>query len=243
MRARASASVGGLGGDAQLALPLLGVGGQGGVGHGVHLLPELVFHLRLPDAEELERPGDDGPVGQRAEIGRRPVAEHGGALPGRAGEHEDVDALRFKRAAGCGPPVVLKDGGTLREVELLGVVGRHLPADFLEEGPAAGLGLRVMDQLFSKARGQYIFRQVVAGGAQPPRGDNQVGPGFGQFHRRPQPPGVVPHHGVVIDVDPQGGEPLGEHLCVGIGDVAEEQLGAHGDELRSMGHGNALPFL
>ena len=35
---------GGVGGDAQLAFPLLGIGGQGGIAHTVHLFPEPGLH-------------------------------------------------------------------------------------------------------------------------------------------------------------------------------------------------------
>ena len=223
-----------LGRDAQLALPLLGIGGQGGVLHGVHLLPQQLLHPRLADPEELEGAGDDGPLGQAPEIGGRPVAEHGGTLPGRAGQHEDMDAVRLKGAARGRAPVVLKHHGPLGHVELLGVVGGHLPPDRLEKGAAAGLGLGVVHQLAAKALGQDVFGQVVTGGSQPSGSDDEVGPGPGQLHGGAEPPGIVPHHGVVVDVDPQRGEPLGEHLGVGIGDVAEQQFRTDCNQFRGM---------
>lgn len=113
---------GGLGGDPQLALPLLGVGGQGGVGHGVHLFPQLGLHGGLPDAEQLQGVGGDDPLGELLEIGDGPVLEHGAALAGGAGEHDDVDAFRLKGAAGGGAPVVDQNSAPLGEHGLLVVV-------------------------------------------------------------------------------------------------------------------------
>ena len=72
-----------------------------------------------------------------------------------------------------------------------------------------------------------LFGEVVVGGAQAAGGDDDVGPLFGQSHRLLGPLEVVPHHGVPKDVQPQLAQPLGEHLGVGVGDVAQEQLGAH----------------
>ena len=54
----------GLGGDPQLTFALLGVGGQGGVLHGIHLLSELGLHLGLADAEQLQGVGGDDPLAE-----------------------------------------------------------------------------------------------------------------------------------------------------------------------------------
>ena len=247
---RVDEGVGGLfilrpGGDAQLALPLLGVGGQGGVGHGVHLVPQLGLHGGLPDAEELQGAGDDHPVGQAFQVGHHPVGEHGLTLPGRAGEHDHADAAGLKGHAGGGAPVVVQHRAPLGEHGLLVVVLRHGPAGVepLEVGlDAAGGGL-MEHQRFAEALRQHVLGEVVAGGAQAAGGDDNVRPGAGQLHGGAEPLGVVAHHRVVVDVDAQGGQALGEHLGVGVGNISKQQLGAHGDELGGMGHGNALPLL
>ena len=231
---------GGLGGDPQLALPLLGVGGQGGVGHGVHLHPELGFHGGLPDAEELQGVGGDDPLGQGLEVGHGPVAEHGAALAGGAGEHDDVDPLGLEGAAGGGAPVVGQHGAALGEHGLLEVVLRHGAAGAGEVAGDAVGGPLVKDQLFPKSLGQHVFGQVVAGGAQAAGGDDDVGPLFGDGHGLLGPLGVVPHHGVVVDVQPQLAQTLGQHLGVRVGDVAQQQLGAHGQDFNGVRHGKDL---
>ena len=208
--------------DAQLAFPLLGVGGQGGVGHGVHLLPQLGLHGRLPNAEELQGTGDDDPVGQLPEVGEDPVGEHGLALPGRAGEHDDPDPVGFKGHAGGGAPVVVQHGAALGQHGLLVIVVRHgaVGVQILEIGlnPLGGGGVK--HQLFAKALGQHRFGQVIAGGPQPAGGEDDVGTGTGQLHGGAQPLRVIAHHRVIVDVDAQGAEPLRQHLGVGVGDVA-----------------------
>ena len=100
----------GMGGDPQFRAGGLGIGGQGGVGHGVHLLPKLGLHSGLADAEQLQRVRGDHALGQGLQIGYGPVAEHGGAFAGRAGEHDDMGAVGFKGTAGCGAPVVFQNG-------------------------------------------------------------------------------------------------------------------------------------
>ena len=91
------------------------------------------------------------------------------------------------------------------------------------------------DQGPAEAFGQHVFGQVVARGAEPAGGDEDVGPAAGDLHSGPQALRIVAHYGVVIDVDPQGGQPLGEHLRVGVGDVAEQKLGTDGDQFSGVG--------
>ena len=235
---------GSLGGDAQLHLPLFGVGGQGGVGHGVHPLPQHGLHRGLPHAEDLQGPGEDGAVGEGPEVGQGPVGEHGPALPGRAGEHEHVDPLGLEGAAGGGAPVVVEDGAALGEQGLLKVVLRHGPGGVEPPevvGDAVGGGL-VELQGEAEGGGQGLLGEVVAGGPQPAGGDEDVGPPLGDVHGGAEAFGVVPHHGVVVDVDAQGGQALGDHLGVGVGDAAQQQLGADRDKLGSMRHWQRPPI-
>ena len=236
-------AVGGrLGGNPQLALPLLGVGGQSGVGHGVHLVPQLGLHRGLPDAKELDGVGGDYPLGQGQQIGLCPVLEHGPALAGGAGEHNHMASLCLKGAAGGGAPVVLQNGTALGQHGLLKVVVRHGPAGALEIGADALGRPLVKDQLLPEGLGQYVFGEVVAGGAQAAGGDNDICPLFGQSHRLLGPLEIVPHNGVPEDVQAQLAQPLREHLGVGIGDVAQQQLSAHRQNFNGMRHRKDLLF-
>ena len=169
--------------------------------------------------------------------------EHGAALIGGTGEHDDPDAVGLKGAARGGAPVVGEDGAALGQVGLLEVVVRHGTAGVepLEVIPDPLGGRLVIHQLLAKALGQHVLGQVVAGGSQAAGGDDDVGPALGHLHRRLQPLGIVPHHDVVVHVDAQGAQPLGEHLGVGVGDVAQEQFGAYCDEFCGMRHNKRPP--
>ena len=189
--------------------------------------------------EGLHRPGGDDPVGEFLQVGQGPVAEHLLALPGRAGEHEHVGAAGYKGHPRGGAPVVVQHGAAFRDHGLLEVVlgDRGAPGGEALPDPLGG-GL-VVDQLLAKGLGHGHLGQVVTGGPQAPGGDEDVRPAPGDVHRLADPLGVVPHHGVVVDVDPQLGQALGDHLGVGVGDVPQQQLGAHGDEFSGVAHGSS----
>ena len=124
------------------------------------------------------------------------------------------DAVRTPQP-GAVPMSLGEDGRALGQHGLLVVVLRHGAAGVepLKVGLDAAGGGRVEHQLFAEALGQHVFGQIVAGGAQAAGGNENVRPAFGQLHRGPQPLGVVAHHRVVVDVDAQGRQALGEHLA------------------------------
>ncbi|MPN34797.1 hypothetical protein SDC9_182291 [bioreactor metagenome] len=146
-------------------------------------------------------------------------------------------AARVESTARRGAPVVFKHGAALGQHGLLKVVFGHLPAHPAEKLPNALGGGLIEHQLLAKGLCQHVFGQIVAGGAKAAGGDDNVRPALGNVHSGPQSGGVVPHHGVVKDVDAQGGKLPGEHLRVGVGDVAQQQLGAYGDEFGGVCHG------
>ena len=231
----------GLGGDAQLHLAGLGVGGQSGVLEGVHPVPEQLLHRRLPHAENTQGAGVDHFSRKGAQQGQNLLPEHGLALPGRPREHNDPAALALEYAAGGGAPAVGEDGSPHREHGLLEVVLRHrgIVELLLEIIPDALGTLRVKDQVQAEGVGQSLAGQVVTGGAKAAGGDEDVGPAAGNVHRLPEPLGIVPHHGLVKNVDAQGGKLLGEETGVGVEDVPQQQLGAHTDQFGGMGHDRA----
>ena len=147
-----------------------------------------------------------------------------------------MDAVRLEGTAGSGAPVVDQNGAPLGDQGLLEVVFRQGASGDPGVVLDALQRFLVIDQLFPKNLGQDVFGQVVTGGAQAAGGDDDIGPAPGQLHRLPGPLGVVPHHGVPKHVQTQGGQPLGEHLSVGVGDAAQQQLGAHRQDLDLMRH-------
>ena len=225
-----------LGGHAQFAFPLLGVGSEGGVAHFVHLLAQLGLHGRLPDAEQLQGVGGNDSFGQPHQVGLGPIVEHGSALAGRAGQHDDMHTLRLKGAAGGGAPVVFQHGTPLGQHGLLKIVFRHGAFGALKVA-ADALGRRFMEhQLLAKGLCQHIFGQVVAGRAKTAGGDDDVRPALGQRYRLPGTVGVIPHHRVPVDIQPQLAQSLRKHLRVRIGDAAQQQFRSHGQNFYRMGH-------
>ena len=110
---------------------------------------------------------------------------------------------------------------------LLKIVFRYLPTGFGEVVPDGVGALGVEHQRPAEGFGQHLLGQVVAGGPQAAGGDDDVRPAPGQLHRRPEPLGVVPYHGVVIDIDAHGGQFPAQVPGIGIEDVAQQQFGAH----------------
>ena len=148
------------------------------------------------------------------------AAEHGRHLVGRAGEHEDVDAAALKGAAGSGAHGIVKDHAVLGQLRLLGVVLRHGDMEGrLVKGADLLQNLRVKYQFFPKGLTDGLLCQIVVGGSQAPCGDDDVRPAAGGLHGLFQALRVVAHHGVPEDVDPQGGQTLGDGLGVGVDNI------------------------
>ncbi len=78
-----------------------------------------------------------------------------------------------------------------------------------------------------------LFGEVVVGGPQTTGGDDEVGARFGKAQNVGQATDVVADDRMVIEVDPEFGEALGNILRVGVGDLAEQKLGADGNDLSS----------
>ncbi len=97
-------------------------------------------------------------------------------------------------------------------------------------------------QLLTEGLTDGLLGQIIVGGAQATGGDDDVRPAAGNGQGLFQALRVVAHHGVPEDVDPQGGEALGDGLGVGVYDVAEKQLRANSEDFSYMGHGMDLPF-
>ena len=225
-----------MGGDPQFRAGGLGIGGQGGVVQGVHQVPQLVLHGGLADTEGLHRPGGDDTIGEFLQVGDHPVAEHHLALPGGTGEHEHVAPVGLKGHAGGGAPVILQHSAPLGEHGLLEVVFSHGPLH-LDKAVTNSLGRGLVEEEpLAEGLGQSHLGQVVAGRTQTAGGDDDIRTGPGNVHRLADPLRVVPHHGVVKDVDAQLGQALGDHLGVGVCNVAQQQFRADGDEFSGMAH-------
>ena len=194
---------------------------------------------------------DNHAVRQLLQVRYRPVLEHEPALKGRSRQHQHMDAPLLEGTAGGRPHRVVKDGAVHRQHGLLDVVGGHLFPHLCLK-PAADFIQNVLVQLQLPAKGftDGLFGQIVVSRPQTAGGNNDVRPPAGNLQSVRQTLRVVPHHRVVVDRYPQGAETLGDHLRVGIGDVAQEQFRTDRNQFRCMGHsdssfllfGNVLRF-
>ena len=115
-----------------------------------------------------------------------------------------MDAIGLKGTAGSRAPVVGQNGAPFGYQRLLKIVFRQRAAGGLAIGLDALQRFLIINQLFAKGLGQYIFGQVVTGGTQAAGGDDDVRSLPGQFHRLLGALGIISHHGVPVDIEPQG---------------------------------------
>ena len=233
---------------------IIGPGGQvqrhlAGQGKGrqcqVVLLMEQVgqqlLHLRLRQAEDPQVVGADHLSVALLQIGQQTVLRQIPALRGNAGQQHGGDAAGGKGAAGGGTHRVVEHGAARRQIGLLQVAGGHLP---VEHGVEVALyllrHLRVEHQGRVQRGGHRCFRHVVIGGAEAAGEHQQLRAVPGGVDGGLQPGSIVAHGGVVQHVHTGGGQQLRQEPGIGIGDAAGQQLAAHGDDLRSTGHGIRL---
>ena len=99
----------------------------------------------------------------------------------------------------------------------------------------------ILHQLQAEALRQDLFGQVVAGGAKTSRCDDDVRAGFGDLHAGAEPLGVIPHHGVILDVNADAGEHLRYVTGIGVGDMSQKNLRPDGDDFSVIrSHGSCL---
>ena len=216
------------GGDAQLALALLGIGGHRHAGEGIHQRFHQRLHGAFAHAKNFYIPAPDDAAAEGLQIGQRPLPKHGGTLPGRAGQHDHVAAVLLKGAARSSAPVVHQHGAAPGQHGLFFIVERHGGAHPLLQ---PGQLNRVHFQRPTEHGGHRLLGEVIRRGAQAAGGDEHIGPPFGDLHRLPQALGVVPHYRLPIHVKAVLVQPPGDDLGVGVDDLAHKQLSAHGQQL------------
>ena len=201
-----------------------------GLGQPGFARPPRAQHAAGDDARLLARLGHAG-----AQVGQDAALEHLGHLVGDAGD--GVDDLVPDRAdeARCRAGHLGDDGGALRHVGLPRVVGRHGAASRLEEA-----GDEVDDGLVAHERdahdlGDGLPGDVVLGGPEPAAHDDAVAPGEGGAQRQGDAVVVVADGLVEVGGHPVGGQVLAQPGGVGVGNLAQEQLGAHCHDLDSHG--------
>ena len=173
--------------------------------------------------------GEDQTVAARLQERADAVLEHRAALQRRAGQHDDEAAVRLKGAAGRGAPVVHEDGAALRQHDLLEVVFGHVGVALFIKPAQARLLFLVEDELLAEGGGDGLLREIVARGAEAARGDDHVGALLRAADDLLEPAGIVAHDGLPEDVDAELAQQARNVGGVGVDRLAEQQLGADGD--------------
>ena len=156
--------------------------------------------------------------------------QHGQELGRRAGQQDDqLAAFRRRGAARGRAHAVGKGVAAARQPGLLVLVLAHGPVT--EVFPQPAQTVRIFFQRQAQDAGHGLLGEVVVGGAQAAGGDDQVAALQGGAQAFFQAGGVVAHHAGMVQVDAQGGEGAGHMGGVRIDGVAEQKLGAHGNDL------------
>ena len=171
-----------------------------------HIIPQPVFHLALPHADDADRPGDQHFFGKLLQI--RPDArfKHGRHLIGRPGhEHSDFPISLHSKARGR-PVVVIKDDRALRHIRLLEVVGRGLFSHFCKILHQPLIGMLVPLHLAPKICRYGLFCQIVVGRPKAARHEHEIRPGKRDGQAFLQPLRVIAHHRLRIEIDAKAGQ-------------------------------------
>ena len=163
------------------------------------------------------------------------VPEHGQHLKGRPRQHEHMGALCLKGTAGGRSHRVVKNDAVRREFRLLAVVLRHgqvhVPGKIR---PDALQHILPQHQRLAEGGADSLLCQIVIGGSKTAGGNDDVRPIAGNVQRGPEPLRVIAHHRVPEHVHAHGGQRPGNVPGIGVGDVAEKQLRANGNDLSRM---------
>ena len=146
-------------------------------------------------------------------------------------------AALAEAAARGGAVVVVENGAALRQVGLPEIVLCQLAADG-GEVCAQSVGDLGMKDVFAPEHGaDGLLGEIIVGRAEATRGNEDVHAAARKLQCLGETCGIVADDGVIEHVDAERGELLREHLRVRVGDVAEENFGADGNEFSGMGHG------
>ena len=181
--------------------------------------------------------GEDGLAALAAQPRQQRRLRQVAALRRYAGQQHCRHVAGVEHAARCGADPVAEHLTALRQLRLTQGAGRHLPVeDGVEVAADVCRRLRVEGQGNIQHPADRLLGEVFIGGAKAAGEDQQVRPLPGDGDRLLQPLWVVAHHGMVQHVHTYGGQRLRQLLRISVGDVAQQQLCTHGDDLCVIGH-------
>ena len=223
----------GLGRDADNDLGRLGIDGGRWVGV-FQQMADPAFQMALAHACDAQRHRVQHAVAHGSQPRLDAVQEHGLQLLRRAGQQHGIFAGRGlvledharRSAVGIGDLAAM--GG---HHGLLFVVFRHRAAPCREKR-ADLLQLRfIKAQRVAESAGHDLFGQVVLRGAEPAGKHQQVAAAACLAHHAFQPGGIVAHHCLKVHGNAQRRKFTAQKLRVRIQDIAQQQLGADGNDL------------
>lgn len=136
----------------------------------------------------------------------------------------------LKRTAGCRAPQVGEYGAALRQPCLLFVVLGHFAADGLEKVGQTVHGRLMQYHLFAENGRQRLLGQIVKGWAKAAGGDDDVSTVLCLADYALEAGRIVTDNGLVEYIDAQLGQTLRDQLCIGVHDVAQQDLCADCDK-------------
>ena len=224
----------GAGRNADVALAGFGINGGGGVFVGKQLA--ALGLQRALAADDVQGDAVQGAAGALGQQRAHALLPHGLQLMGRAGHQHGAAAALILKPHARGRAVVVGNLSALhRHHGLLAVVRGHF---------AAGAAVKVLDLLHlfcvkaqgvAIAGGHGLLGQVIGGGAKPAAEHQQVTAAFGLLHQLGQAARIVPDHVLMQHGDAQVGQLPAQVLGIGIQNVTEQKLSAHGNNLSSHG--------
>ena len=224
----------GAGRNADVTLAGFGIDGGGGVLVGKQLAAHGL--QRALAADDVQGDAVQGAAGALGQQGAHALLPHGLQLMGRAGHQHRAAAALILKPHARGRAVVVGDLSALhRHHGLLAVVLGHF---------AAGAAVKVLDLLHlfcvkaqgvAIAGGHGLLGQVIGGGAKPAAKHQQVTAALGLLHQLGQAARIVSDHVLMQHGDAQVGQLPAQVLGIGIQNVAEQKLSAHGNNLSSHG--------
>jgi hypothetical protein len=222
-----------LAGQADVDLAGMGQDPDGRIPHLAKVVADGLVNLGLADPAGLEYPGHDPAPDPKGlpDPGDHLLDEHGLHLRGDAGQAGHTAPAIFQEQPGRRPVGIRQHVGSLGDHGLLPVVLGHGDLPVREAPFDVGQDGRIQAQPPVQDGRHDVAGQVVLGGPQAAGGDDDVGSAQGLAQRCLDAGGIVPHRRLEEQVNARLGQPLGDPAGVGIHDLAQEQLGADGQDL------------
>jgi hypothetical protein len=181
------------------------------------------FHIGFSQAENVDAVGNQSRMSFLFQIWHHLIGKHRLHLSGRTGQKHRGSVLPFilQNQPRRGAVLVLQGNRPYRQVSLLPVIFCHLPVRVEKTPENTVVGFLVKLHFPAEQLGHRFLGQIVVGRAQPSGEHHQIALGEGPLQLLSKPLGVVPHYGLVIYVNADGGQLFGDVSSVGVYNVPQ----------------------